>query len=414
MSDWKKQGAEWLGFSSFTQLAKISEISSGTLTHVYKGERGLSKANSIKLISAVHGKKCKEGWNIKRTIAEIVEALNFCRSQYAAERGVQAVLLGEAEIEVLFSNYCDWIISKQGDTSERLKIAILADNPEDTLTRILLRMKSWKMKHDFDLADRVQQSFRDNRAILVSTVHLAMEENVLYELIRDTYKEYLYTAHLCGECDFIREVSEWLVERAAIEGDEFTYVKAKLTIAWLLSNERQPRTLQRAQECVEEVWSIISETDFLKHVLPDDVDIVAMLAEMNLRLPIRLSEAGLLSLDTVDFDCMVKTSNNLLDRTRHLPVVNRRLQQRYRIPIRYQHGIYHYRIGSLRTALASFQSIIDPVEMLGWIRLEQAIYTWMATIYKELGNEHNFNIVMSKINVEYLKNRQRIKQELSS
>ena len=414
MSTWKKQGAEWLGFSSFTQLANVAGISSGTLSHIYKGQRGVSEENSRKLITAIQDQQCKEGWNHKRAAAELAAVINFSRHQYSAETKTTVKTISESEIQVWFQYYCTWTLSKQGDPSERLKIALLSDNTEDTLTEILRRMRSWKMKHDFDLSDRVQQSFRDNRAILVATVRSAMAENGLYELVRDTYREYLYTAHLCGECEFIKDVSEWLVEQAALEGDICTQVKAKVTLAWLLSNERTQETLQRAQEYLEEVWSIVNRTEFLRHLPSDDMDVVAMLAEIHLRIPIRLSEAGLASLREVDFNNMVKDSNALLDRTRQFPIVHPRLQKRYRIPIRYQHGIYFYRIGNYKEALSSFKSIIDPVEMLGWIRLEQAIYTWMATIHKALSDDESFRDVMSKIDNEYFVKRQKIKQELSS
>lgn len=417
MSYWKKKGAAELGFSSFTELSKKSGVGSGTLSQIYRGLRPVSLENSKQLISAVQDRNFQKGWSYRKSAAEFAEIMNFTRYRYAHEQGIEAAkvrAITDSEVNSWFQYYSQRIISKRVDPSERFKIARLVDNTEGTLIELLRAMRSWKMKHDFDLSDWVQQSFNENRFILVPTVYSAMQNESCYDLVRDIYTECLYTAHLCGAQEFVKNVSEWLAEQAALRGDVITNAKAKLTLAWILSNKKTRRDLECAQQYLGEVWFTATETDFLKHVPESDIDIVAMLAEAYLRMPIRLYEVGLAPLHEINFENRTKKSNWLLDNARLFPSLSRRLQQRYRIPIRYQRGIYFYRIGRYDQSLVSFRSLLEPVETIGWIRLEQAVYTWMGTLYKTLNDEHKLNEVMSKINVEYLTKRQKIKEELSS
>lgn len=414
MCNWRKQASETLGFKSMNELAEKSGVPSGTLSWVCRGERGLTSENAYKLIAAIRNRKYQKGWDYTKSAVMLAEVITFMRLRHAHECNGNAQEITPSEIEEWVQYYLRNHIYPKIDYSDTLNNAELQYETDGILLSFLESFKSWNTRYDFSLLEKVQQMFHSNSSFLIDVVGDAMRKDDFYELVRDIYTEIRYISHLCGKCDFVKDLSIWLIQQSSLKKDLQTKVKAQITLSWILSNQREESSLKDAKRYLEASWSTIHESNILAVLALNDMDVVALLAELHLRFPIRLYETGLINIHDINFIQLMKESKCLLKMASQFCSSSKRLQTRYEIALFYQHGIYLYHLRDYESAIFQFEEILDDVDLIGWVRLEQAIYTWLATLYEILGKEEKVREILPLINVSYLIKRQAILSEIES
>jgi hypothetical protein len=306
-------------------------------------------------------------------------------------------------------------VTHHQEYEETLRLIRLADTAE-ILQYILNLAREWEMKHDFELWGKKEEAFRNKRAIISSGIRRATLEEGHYGLVRDVYTEIRHTAHLCKEYQLIIDTSRWLIEHACSISDLQTLVKAKVTLAWTFTSARDqhPKMLYEAFGILGELKSIIECSEFLEEISENDMDVIAIFCELQLRLRIRLWRQRGHSLSEEECLRTLMSSKELLGRSRKFRNLDPRLQQRFSIPLHYQRGIWFFYIQDFRESIKVFEEISERASLIGWERVQQGAFSWLASNFQEIQDEYNLRIYLDKINKSYFPKRLLIRERLSN
>lgn len=163
------------------------------------------------------------------------------------------------------------------------------------------------------------------------------------------------------------------------------------------------------------MWNLIkTDNQYIQNLPPDEIDTLAILCELRLRIAIRLYEKQIQSLTVQEFDFLMKESEEMFHQPISLGTLNPRLNMRYQIPLEYQSGIFMHHMANYTGSQKVFESISKSANLIGWIRVEEAAYSWLATLFYKMGDHEMCSKNLSKINAIYLPKRTIIKEKLYS
>jgi tetratricopeptide (TPR) repeat protein len=405
----RKEAASALGFKNMAELARVADVYDGDICKIYKGIIRLSDKNAHKLVKAVMQRR---GWTYLEAASQLVEVLNYLRNHYAYSQNKSVKQIEDTDVRRWHQDYLKELSKAIIDFDDPLNIVTLSSSTEEILDCLLKFLRSWETKHDFGLFDKVEQKFQQNKSLIVIPgIRRGMEEG-FYSQIKDIYTEIRHIAHLCREFELVRNMSDWLIERSKHYQDIQTEVKAKVTLAWTHTSDRSQSSLFTAQQLVKDMWNVVNSTNFLNNVCCEDMDVIAILCELRLRLAIRLEEQQLRPLEVSKFNQLKSESEEVLKRSVSFQSLSSRLKTRYELPLDYQEGVYLYRLGQYEEAREKFEYIAKKAELIGWIRVEQAAYSWLATLWVRTGQREEVVKMLEKINVIYLPKRQQIREQI--
>ncbi len=257
---WKKtqtSAANELGFSSITELSRLSKVNAGTLSSITRGKRKPSPENAAALIEAIIAKNPDRGLSYIEAASLLCAVLNFLRNH--ASHIFQMYKVPEINDEDVLTWYPlspQVSVKNHQKDEETLRLIRLSDT-EETLQYILNLAREWEIKHDFELWGKKEEVFRSKQAIISSGLRRAILEAGYYSLVKDIYTEIRHTAHLCEAYEIIIDTSHWLIEQADSISDIPTLVKAKVTLAWTLTSngKKHPEMLYKASRILDRAIS---------------------------------------------------------------------------------------------------------------------------------------------------------------
>lgn len=404
------EAAQALGFKSLRSLADAADVNNGTFSGIYRGKRSLNDSDADKLIEAI---RYQNGWSYLETANRLVEVLNFLQNHLAHFCGTRVRELTDNDAKKWTCDYRERMKQSQSHLPEPLNFENNHLPVKEQLQRVLDYLKEWEMKHDYGYLDKVQRAFHKKYSdAILPTIKQGMNDKDCYELVTQIYNHVRYIAHLCHEFDFVVEMSTWFIKQTKHNGDDHVRVNALATYAWELSSQNTPSTLEKAQTHVREAWTIANSSAFLEQITPEGMDVLALLTELRLRLTIRLFKDRYSSLRSIDFDNMLTESRKLLKKPESWQELSSRLKMRYELALDYQHAVYLYHLGEYNQSLLIFKAIRERTNLMGWIRVEQAALSWIASILKAIENREELAKVLQRINVPYLSHRQAIREDI--
>lgn len=398
---WRATVADTLGFSSFSELTEKSGIPPGNMSRICRGIDGLSDRNAHKLIEAIFNRNYQKGWDYLESAIQLAESLNFLRSHsgHFEERDVR--LIEDEDVKRWYCYYLETLKSTQTNLDKQLEIIRISSDTKTNLENTLALLKSWNMKHDFYYLDHVKDKFKQSKSIIIPSIKRGMAEN-FYENIKAIFTEIRHIAHLCEEFEFVTEMSEWLIKTFSSTEDIYTQIKAKTTLAWTFTSNGQRQNLCRAQVLTQELWRVITDDDFIESMPCEDIDVIAILCELRLRLPIRLYEKEMRSLTDDKFNNLFQDSRRIIKKIKKLESLELRLKLRFEIPLLYQKGIYLYRKERYEDSRKEFKRVACCANLIGWGRVEQAAYSWLATASEKIGEKDLCLTYLGKIDGKHL------------
>ena len=395
------QASVALGFPSTNALAKIADIHSSTLVDVYSGTRPLSDENADKLTKAI---LYQNGWNYLDSAFQLAGVLNFLQHHRAYLHQTPVREISDSDVKRWHRNYLQEIAQSRNSSSKALDLESLQLSTPELLKKVLDYLMN---------CDKMQESFCEKYSqLIVPAIKRGIQEIDCYNLLKRIYSEIRYIAHLSEKIDFVTELSKWFLKKSQRNGDIQVRVSALGTLAWELTKQNTKGNLEHAKKIVDEAWKLVNSRLFLEQLCPEDMDIMALLTEVRLRLVICLNKESDFSLKRVDFEELVRESRALLRKAKSWDVVSPRLKLRYELPLDYQHGVYLHYLGEYDQSRRKFENLVEKTNVMGWIRVEQAAYSWIATIHEAQDNRIELSSVLEKINVLYLANRQAIREEI--
>ncbi len=410
---WRDKVIARLGFKDMAALARAAGVNDGDLSGISRGTRKPSNAVAHKLILAIRDCNYQKGWNYAEAALYFQDTFNYLRGYYAQQRGEKAVFIDEEDILKWYDSYLYCTSQQQEDFAEPLSIIAASTSVGESLSYLLESLKNWKMKHDFDLLGKKKYRFQHNKAFIIKpTLYRAMKEEQYYEQIKAIYTEIRHIAYLCGAFELVQSMSYWLRDQAKQRHDIQTEVKTKVTIAWMQTSFNSTQSLQDAKQLVQAVNGIVSASSFLAEVSAEDMDVIATLAELRMRLEIRLAQKCYLPLSLERFNKLSEESEVLLCSPASFHALPTRLQSRYTIPLDYQYGVYLHSLRDYEGAQLKFESIVARANRIGWIRIEQAAYSWLAESFEKMGDRENCCAMLEKMTVPYLPKRQLIRANI--
>ncbi|MBE9039372.1 helix-turn-helix transcriptional regulator [Oscillatoriales cyanobacterium LEGE 11467] len=412
-----KKAAEELGFQSLAELARNAGVSESTISRVIAGAK-LTDNTAQKIIEAIKSQNYSQGWDALESAGRLVYVLNYLRNHLAHLRGREALhKFREEDAERWDKNYTKISHKSQYNLIERIDLIPISSNLKKQLELIQEFCKAWKIKHDFCYSKKISSILKQNLDLIVSSIRLAAKKGFYVE-VKETFTQIRHIAHLCDEFEFVADISKWLIEHSFNHGDMPTYIKAKTTLAWTLSSNREAEPLREAQELTDRVWELLENPEISKKITSEDMDVVAIICELRLRIPTRLQMYKHQSLAINNFNNLHRHSLLMLNKFQKNIALDTRLKMRYQIPLQYQHGIYLYTIEKYEEAKNEFQNVLYNSNLIGWDRVEQGSATWLATLTKKMNDIDSCRKYLEKIDEKpFLKLRKisnKIKNEISS
>jgi hypothetical protein len=410
---WRTQALAPIGFTKMSELAKAAGVNDGILAGIAKGTRKPSDTVAAQLINAIYERNSQDGWTYGEAAIAFQTSFNLLRTHFSSKSQHSISPIYDKDVHKWCSHYLDQLDKLQKGCDEILHIAMLpSSSTECLLTALLKFLQSWEMKHDFDYFGKVKQKFEDHKPLIIrSAVRRGIDEGH-YDLLRSIYTEIRHIAHLCGEFNLVQEMSDWLIEQATFRGDIQTEIKVKVTQVWMMTSFNTKGSLYEAQKLIRNINQVVRTSSFLSDVSPSDMDVVAILAELRLRLAIRLDKQCMRPLDQNKFKQILEESKRQLEQPNSFQSLSPRLRTRYLIPLDYQQGVYAYHLNDYQLAQLKFESIVNEANYIGWTRVEQAGYSWLATLFAGLGEREQCAKALDKVNVLYLRKRQLICQDI--
>lgn len=410
----QKKAVNELGFQSLSELAEKSEISESNISRIFGGRIGLTDDKAHKLIETIKQQNYTEGWDARQCASRLAEVLDYVRNHLAyLNRREVPPEINDEDVNRWHNNYVEKLQKKQHNFDDGFDMIKTTRNVDENLRAILDFSKSWIMKHDFSYLSKVESIFRRNQPIIISNMRQGMEQG-LFGDIKNIFTEIRHIAHLCDAFDFVTQMSEWLIKHSIAYGDMCTYVKAKSTLAWTLTSTREEEKLYEAQNLTKQAWELLKNPEVLNQIDSKNADVVAIICELMLRIPVRLHMNGDRSLAREDFEFFKSESQRTMDRYKELHTLDCRLEKRYQIPLEYQNGIYLYLQRNYQEAKEEFESIAYSSNLIGWVRVEKGAYSWLATLTEKIGDIEACRKCLAKIDEQARPKRQAIRDKIMS
>lgn len=410
---WRTTALALIGFTSMAELAKAAGVYECDLSNFSRGTRKPCDSVADKIITAIQERNYHQGWTYMKAASFFKEAFDYLRSHFETQTGQPTIPIQDSDVDRWHSLYLNRLTRLQSEFDEPLNVATCRPSTEASLVSLLHFLKSWEMKHDFGYLGKVKQKFEANQSLIIRPAILrGMQEERHYELIRAIYTEIRHIAHLCGALELVREMSDWLGSRAQAKEDIQTDIQVKVTQAWMMTSRNTTDSLYEAQRLIQEIQQRLRVNQFLETVTVEHADVVAILAELRPRLAIRLDKRRIRPLEKRKFEQIVGESRQMLEGSNSFSQLTPRFKSRYSIPLDYQQGVFLYHIKDYKCAQAKFEQIVEAANFIGWTRIEQAAYTWLATQFEALGDRERCTEVLDKIDVLYLRKRQLISQHI--
>ena len=388
---------EDLGFKNEAELARASGIDQGNLNRILTGEVSLTDLRASQICWAIFDKNCHQGFTYSDCAMHLADIINYSRSHIANLEGKNP------RARITDNDVNRWINDYKEKRKKRRSIEqrSLNSNSKDHVksreyTEVMEYTKLWKFKHDFDLPNIVQQRFKTNLPIFSNFLYQGMNENN-YQEVKEVFKNIRHIAHLCGAKDLVLDVSLWLGEQSTNCGDMSTCILAESSLAWSYASRTKEKELTLARDIMEEAWESLED---IKFFMQTDADVIAILSELKLRIPIRLYLLKKQHLSEGKFGELWHQSSHMLDKLLQDRALEPRLKERFKIALQYQHGIYCYLTQQYEKAIEKFTYIAKRTNLIGWTRVEQGAYSWLVTLTEKIGNRDACLEYLEKIDEE--------------
>lgn len=370
------------GFKNPADLARQAKMNPSNLSRILRGEINLSHKAARQLTEAIYQRnKYANAWSYWQVIVSLYEGINYSRSHYAHHnKSDLPEWLDIANAERLHSEFFHILPSQEAYQVINLNFRDRGLTLSEELVEILSFVKEWSMKHDFDYTDKLEHMFKSNFCTIDQCLGEALKQDLFDEVLA-IFTEIRHVAHLCGAFPLVEKLARWLITQSNFRKEPLASLKAKVSLAWTLTSRREEGALLEANQIVQEIFE--SSHMCFSHVDASDLDVIAILAELNLRIPIRMFQTGLASLDQEEFSMFFSQSKNLLEEELVRNPVDLRFIYRYRIPLQYQTGVFWFQKGRLDQSEMIFQEVANQSNLIGWQRVEQGAYLWLASIKKE-------------------------------
>ncbi|MBE7386258.1 MAG: hypothetical protein F6J95_033320 [Leptolyngbya sp. SIO1E4] len=398
---WRAEVAAELGFDSFSELTEKSGIYPGNMSRISRGINSLTDENAHKLVEAVLNRNYQKGWTYLESAIQVADNFNYLRGYCGYLEGRDIKRIEDTDVERWHCNYLKALEAAHSNVDKQLEIIRFSSDTKVSLENILEFLEEWNMKHDFYYLDRVKKKFKQSTSIVIPKIRRGMEEN-LYTEIKTIFTEIRHVAHLCEEFEIVEEMSEWLISTHSSSKDSITEIKAKITLAWVLTSNGQRQNLYKAQGLVKQLWPVVTAHGFLNNFPHGDMDAIAILCELRLRLAIRLYEREMRPLTDKKFEKLMFDSRVIVEKIKSFESLEPRLKIRFELPLHYQSGIYFYRKERYEEAINEFNHVAHYANLIGWGRIEQAAYSWLATASYKIGERDSCLEYLKKIDKKHL------------
>jgi DNA-binding Xre family transcriptional regulator len=369
----RKEIMRSLGFRTQTELSEQSSVDKATISRLFQGKtKRIEDNTACKLIEAIYKQNIKEGYSVTECANLLYSVLEYAWN-HCAHFTQTSVPFNQVVPE---SNVVKWFELAQ---SKLFPIVVASEcclykfvrteSGQENLRQIIQFADSWSIKHDFCYQDKIEIEIRYHSDFIRQVTRQAMQEN-LYDLLKQMFSRMQYALHLCGEFELVIDVSRWLLEKSIKHHDSAMYLRAKVMLAWTLTSSRDKSNYREAEGLIQESCRLVEQSDDLGSLCLDDMDILAVLGELIIRLPLRIQKDGGRCIDSEQFDNLYNQAEQILSKIDSLHNCPRNLEIRYKIPLEYQKGIYHFLREDYMNALLHFQCVAEDANLIGWQRVK--------------------------------------------
>ncbi|NER28183.1 MAG: hypothetical protein F6J89_11255 [Symploca sp. SIO1C4] len=392
-----KNAVKELGFENEAEFARKSGIDQGNLNRILTGQIKLTDQRANQLCWAIFEKNCNQGFNYSDCACYLAASINYSWNHIAClEDKKPRVNLTELDVNKWVKEY----------RIKKLKMREIEQrasnfNEEDHVrsadfSAIMEYIEVWKLKHDFDLPNIIQQRFKMNLDVFSDFIDQGIKQ-INYEEVKQVFKNIRHIAHLSGDNEFVIKVSCWLREYSRQSSDINTYLMAESTLAWSHTSYKDRQAVNQAKYLTERAWNLLSDLNVCMTI---DADVIAILSELKLRIPIRLHMLHAQHFSDEEFELIQHQSQKMVDRLIQDRTLEPRLRERFKIALQYQHGIYYFWTQKYEKAIQKFTDITEQTNLIGWKRVEQGAYSWLGTLSEQTGNIDACLKYLSKIDNE--------------
>jgi hypothetical protein len=385
----QRQAMDALGFFTPRELANKSGLHPATVSRILTGKtKRIGDETACRLIETIYKQNVEEGYTAKDCIQLLVEVLEFswchCAHIYREVEPFQQTI---TEGDILRWN----ILIRQRlfrhtlPPGHCLHQFVASGDAQRNLEQLARFADSWSVKHDFNFQDKIEIEIGHHLSVIEAVIRQGIEQN-LYLPLKEVFCKMQYALHLCGQFKLVLDVSQWLLDKSVEHEDLPMNLRAKVMLAWTLTSSKNEGNYDRAAKLIQNSCESINQIGNLQSLKLDDMDVIAILSELILRLPLRIQMNGGRKLSTKQFTKISSQARTLLGEIEHLHVCPENLKIRYQIPLEYQTGIYFFLKNDYDNALSHFRSVSRQADLIGWQRISIASYSWLASINIKLNN----------------------------
>lgn len=385
----QRQAMDALGFFTPRELANKSGLHPATVSRILTGKtKRIGDETACRLIETIYKQNVEEGYTAKDCIKLLIEVLEFswchCAHIYREVEPFQQTI---TESDILRWNVLvrQRLFRHTLPPGHCLHQFVASENVQRNLEQLVRFADSWSVKHDFNFQDKIEIEIGHHLSVIETIIRQGIEQN-LYSSLKEVFSRMQYALHLCGQFKLVLDVSQWLLDKA-IEHEDFPMnLRAKVMLAWTLTSSKNEENYRRAEKLIQSSCESITQVGNLQSLKLDDMDIIAILSELIIRLPLRIQMNGGRKLSTKQFAKLSKQARKLLGEIENTHVCPENLRIRYQIPLDYQTGIYFFLKKDYDNALTYFRSVSREANLIGWQRISIASYSWLASINIKLKN----------------------------
>lgn len=385
-----KDALKELGFESEAELARESKVDQANLNRILTGQVSLTDSRANQLCMAIFEKSFSQGLTYSECALNLANSINYSRNHIAKlENKKEYSLLENEDVYRWVNKYLQEKAKYLNLEKNSAKHHGIDNIKSLDFSEVMRYVEFWGLRYDFDYPNMLQKKFESNKEAIFKFFRQGMKQNN-YQEVKQVFEHIRNIAYLCDAKNLVIEASNWLMESSINHSDMSTFVMAKSALAWTYAscdeeqdNHQKEKYLNQAKYITNEVWKSINNYSFFTKI---DYDVVAMFCELKLRVPLRIHMLRTPSnsyQELREFEQAWDQSNDMLSKLIKDSKLEPRLKKRFEIPLQYQRGIYHYLRREDEKAIESFQNITQEANLIGWIRVEQAAYSWLGTLHEQ-------------------------------
>ena len=384
---WRRQAIKQfllsLNIKSQKELADLCGIAPANICRILNGETLPGNKLGPKLCKGIRTKA--EGLSYSETVDRVTNGLNCLWRKLAEIEGKKIYkVISEETVDLWKSMYKEELLYSTNWFSNDLGIGEFIDcNGTSIGLEPWLRLfENYGIKFDFNRLSIDKRIIEPRLPAYASALESGVQNNE-YDLVKRNFAVSRYILCIFSYHQLVEDISKWLIGQSVEHCDWNTFFMASSSLTWFhtlsrrhsnnyLSSLRQARALQNL------AWNRLNDVDSLKDI---DIDVIAILSELNLRVPLRLYRVSEDEFSLADFDKLFTESEGmLLQGFEFNQSLDRRMKERFLMALHYQKALYYYLLGRYSYSERLFQGILQKAGLMGWDRLIAATNSWLAKI----------------------------------